>query len=200
MWIVSDYAGVISSPPPQEAMDVLPDSAGVDPSRFWRVYWQERDSYDRGAVDAAEYWSTVCRRLGRVAEEKLVERLTALDLRLATYLNQDTLAALRSAADRRVPLALLSNAPHEWARLIDRQPWASIFRHRFFSADLRLAKPDPMIFQQLCQQLQAEPGELLFIDDRQENVDAAAKMGINAVLFTDATRLSSDLRQNLPSI
>ncbi|MCO5997070.1 HAD family hydrolase [Actinoallomurus rhizosphaericola] len=193
MWIVSDYAGVISDRPPQAATDSLARAVEVDPAQFWPVYWQERDPYDRGAVDAAGYWDRVCRRLDREATEDRVRRLAALDLRLATYLDRGTLTALRNAHDRRVPLALLSNAPREWARLIDRQPWAAMFTHRFFSTDLELAKPDPAIFREVCRRLGAEPEEITFVDDRRENVEAARTIGIDAVLFTGAARLSAHL-------
>ena len=49
----------------------------------------------------------------------------------------------------------------------------------------KLVKPDPAIFERMldCFHLQAK--ECMFIDDRQENVDAAIAVGFNGFVFTD---------------
>ncbi|WP_344864398.1 HAD family phosphatase [Planomonospora alba] len=192
-WVVFDYAGVISLPPPEQAGALLPRTLDVAPERFWPEYWAGRRDYDTGDADASRFWSGVCARLDRAFDPDLLEVLVALDLRAWTHLNHDTVAVLEELAGAGVPLALLSNAPVELARLIDGHPWARLFRSRFFSADLRLAKPDPRMFRQVCERLGADPGDLLFVDDREENVRAAEALGIESVLFTDAPRLRSAL-------
>ncbi|MFF5205778.1 HAD family hydrolase [Streptosporangium sp. NPDC000396] len=196
-WVVFDYAGVISLPPPEHAGALLPQSLDVAPERFWSAYWEDRQAYDLGAVDASRFWGDVCARLGADADADLLEILVALDLKAWTYLNPDTMTLLEELAGTGVSLALLSNAPVELARLIDDQPWAHLFRRRLFSADLQLVKPDPRAFRQTCERLGARPGDLLFVDDRQENVTAAEAAGIESVLFTDALRLRSDLARVL---
>ncbi|MFC5750319.1 HAD family hydrolase [Actinomadura rugatobispora] len=192
-WIVFDYAGVISHAPPEEAGALLPPAAGVGPERFWPVYWAHREPYDLGAVTAAEFWDSVLGRLGVPARSDLVELLVTLDVRTWTHINGDTVAVLTELAEEGARLALLSNAPVELARMVDGLPLADLFRHRLFSADLRLAKPDPEVFRSLVARLGAEPGDLLFVDDRAENVRAAEVLGIRSVLFTGAAPLRADL-------
>jgi putative hydrolase of the HAD superfamily len=101
-------------------------------------------------------------------------------------------------AEADLQLVLLSNAPVELARRIDDQEWATLFRHRFFSADLRRAKPDPEAFRMMCQRLGAEPDDLLFVDDRDENIAAAKALGIRSLRFSDAGRLREELAEVLP--
>ncbi|MDF5757744.1 HAD family phosphatase [Spongiactinospora sp. TRM90649] len=192
-WVWVDFGGVICEPPGERESAALMRAVGTEGEAFWEVYWERRKDYDLGLVDAAGYWGQVCGRLGRTAGPALLDELLALDLAMWMYLNPGTMAVLTELADRRVPLALLSNAPPEMARLIDGQPWAARFAHRFFSADLRRAKPDPRVYQEVCERLGAEPGEVVFIDDRAENVEAARELGIEGVLFTDAERLRADL-------
>lgn len=192
-WVVFDYAGVISFPPPEHAGGLLPQTVDVEPERFWPAYWMNRQAYDVGAVDAAGFWSDVCSRLGRPADPDLVEVLAELDLRAWAYVNPETLGLLEELASAGTALALLSNAPVELARMVDDQPWVQLFRERFFSADLHVAKPDSRIFLQVCERLAARPGDLVFVDDRQENVAAARALGIRSLLFTDVPRLRSAL-------
>jgi putative hydrolase of the HAD superfamily len=52
-----------------------------------------------------------------------------------------------------------------------------------FSCDVHLAKPDKRIYELLCEQYQLVPGECLFVDDRQDNVEAAIACGMQAIRF-----------------
>lgn len=185
-WIIFDYAGVISFPPPEAAGLELAGAAEVDPARFWDVYWADRSRYDAAEIDATTYWQGVS---GRPLSKAHLDQLTTLDNRMWLHLNDDTMAVVEGLARRDVPLALLSNAPLELARAVDGQPWAKLFRHRFFSADLGRAKPDPRVYTEVCRRLDARPEDVVFVDDRQENIDAALALGINAKLFTDAATL-----------
>ncbi|WP_433471829.1 HAD-IA family hydrolase [Spirillospora sp. CA-142024] len=116
-----------------------------------------------------------------------------MDVRTWGHINADTVALLTELAGRGTPLALLSNAPVELARMVDGRPWASLFRHRLYSADLRLAKPAPEIFHELTGRLGAAPGDVVFVDDREENVRAARTLGIRSVLFTGVPGLRAEL-------
>ena len=51
-----------------------------------------------------------------------------------------------------------------------------------YSDEAGLAKPDPRVYTLLCDRLGVEPGELVFLDDRVPNVEAARQLGIHAVL------------------
>jgi len=191
-WVVFAYAGVISFPPPEHSGGLLPQTVGAPPELFWPVYWDARRPYDVGAVDAAGFWDEVCTRLGRPGDADLYEVLAELDLRAWSYVNPETLELLGELRAS-LPLALLSNAPAGLARMIDAQPWAGVFRRRFFSADLGLAKPDPQVFARVCELLAASPGDLTFVDDRKDNIEAAREFGIDAVLFTGAADLRLEL-------
>jgi putative hydrolase of the HAD superfamily len=197
-WIVFDYGGVIGRPPSRKAGRRLADAVGVEPARFWSAFRRHRADYDTGSVDARAFWHAVFARLGRPADQADVERMTALDLSARLELDPGTLEIVGMLAARGTRLALLSNAPPELARVIDGEGWAAAFRHRLYSADLRMAKPDPQIYHRTCAILGARPENVLFIDDRVENVDAAEGAGMRALLFQDAAKLWADLAFLLP--
>lgn len=56
-----------------------------------------------------------------------------------------------------------------------------------YSYDLRVAKPDPEFFRRSAQRIGAEPGEILFVDDRADNVASAQSVGMAGVHW-DHTR------------
>lgn len=47
-----------------------------------------------------------------------------------------------------------------------------------------IAKPDPRIYQLVCERLVVEPSECVFADDNEVNVDAANKIGMHGIVFT----------------
>lgn len=51
------------------------------------------------------------------------------------------------------------------------------FHSLFLSQEMHMAKPNADIFQSVLSRLQALPGECLFLDDTQSNVDAASALG-----------------------
>ena len=57
----------------------------------------------------------------------------------------------------------------------------------FCSFDLGLLKPDPRIYESMREKLGCAFGEILFIDDKPANVEAAKALGINALVFNDGT-------------
>lgn len=50
----------------------------------------------------------------------------------------------------------------------------------FYSFELGVAKPDPEYFRRIAERLDLPPGELLFVDDRPDNVAAARSVGLRA--------------------
>ena len=63
------------------------------------------------------------------------------------------------------------------------------------SGDIKLIKPDRAIYDHHVKSFGLQPAATLFIDDSQKNVDGAKDAGWQAVLFTDAATLRSDLAE-----
>ncbi len=60
------------------------------------------------------------------------------------------------------------------------------------SAVEQLKKPDPAIYECLLERYHLDPGECLFVDDRKENVDAARRVGMQAVQFYSYEQLQKE--------
>ncbi len=95
-----------------------------------------------------------------------------------------------------VPLFAITNFSHEFwppfrareAALFDR------FRDIVVSGVERLVKPDPAIYHLALARFGLTPGEAVFIDDNPDNIDAAAALGLHAILFTGFEDLAPRLR------
>lgn len=58
---------------------------------------------------------------------------------------------------------------------------------------LREVKPSPLFFKKMLGILGIKSDECIFIDDTQENIDAAKALGIKSFLFTNVPQLERDL-------
>ena len=105
----------------------------------------------------------------------------------------DILAELR---EQQVPIYALSNWSAETFPFAQRRfEFLQWFRAVFLSADVRLVKPDPRIFQRFCARFALQPEQIIYIDDLPRNVEAASKLGMHAIRFTDPASLREELVQ-----
>lgn len=73
----------------------------------------------------------------------------------------------------------LQNAPEI------REELDKIFVKIFSSHDIGLQKNQTEAYEKLLSEINKKPEEILFMDDTEENLEAAANAGINVYLFTD---------------
>lgn len=70
----------------------------------------------------------------------------------------------------------------------------SLFDDVIVSGTEKVAKPDARVFEVVAERSGHPLDRLVFVDDKQANVDAAAALGMDAILFVDAETLRADLR------
>ncbi|NIL98189.1 MAG: HAD-IA family hydrolase [Planctomycetales bacterium] len=100
-------------------------------------------------------------------------------------------------------LAELKAAGHEMHALSNYSIWYELIEQAlnisryvswtFVSCRTGVRKPEAAAYLQAAATLNATPEGCIFIDDRQENVDAARQVGMRAVRFTDTRQLARDL-------
>jgi putative hydrolase of the HAD superfamily len=76
-----------------------------------------------------------------------------------------------------------------------RNSFWDLFEGAVVSAEIGLLKPNPAIFRHLLETFRLTAGETVFLDDFQVNIDGARSVGMEARLFTTASRCEQDLRE-----
>jgi 2-haloacid dehalogenase len=94
-----------------------------------------------------------------------------------------------------VPLLGLTNwsaelYPHAPAQF----DFLALFDDVVVSGEVSAAKPDPRAYEIVAERSGLPLERLVFVDDRQTNVDAAAELGMDAIVFTGAAALRAELR------
>ncbi|MDN5813951.1 MAG: HAD family phosphatase [Micrococcaceae bacterium] len=190
-WYLFDYGMVIAAAPAAGDWDRLEQTARRELRAPGSTYWAHRHSFDAGALDSPSYWSAV---LERPVEPAEAENLDRLDTGLWSHPDPRTREVLRSLESRGASMAVLSNMPARMSQIFEAEGWwTGYFDHLIFSGPLRLAKPDPRIYEHALATMGAEASDVVFIDDKRENIDAAAALGLGTVHYTAGTDLAAEL-------
>ena len=105
------------------------------------------------------------------------------------------LAIVQALAAGKIPLFAISNFGAEsWAQFRPMAPIFDMFDDIVISGEERLIKPDSAIFTLALDRFARRPEQCLFIDDRQDNIEAAEALGMAGHHFRDAVRLENDLK------
>lgn len=108
---------------------------------------------------------------------------------------------IRDLHDLSYPLFALTNfAADKFADFKRQNDFMALFQDIIVSGEEKIAKPDPRLYHILLKRAKIPANQMLFIDDRQENLDVAQGLGLQTHLFKDSATLRADLiaREILP--
>ena len=71
------------------------------------------------------------------------------------------------------------------------------FQYRFLSTEMHMMKPNKDIFISAIQTLNVPPEDVIFIDDKEENIKTASLLGLKTILFENADKTKEILSQYL---
>lgn len=183
--VLFDYGLVLTGPPSAAAWARMQEVAGVSDPLFDTAYWAPRLDYDRGALTGEAYWRAVGVHAGRELTTDQVKALIEADNELWTQPNQpmiDWAARLQAAG---TPTGILSNLGDSMtAGVLSRLEWLAGFNHRTFSHALGIAKPHPEIYAHAIAGLGVPAAQILFVDDREDNVSGAQDAGMQVIRYT----------------
>ena len=190
--VVFDYGNVLCLEQTLEDMKGMALVCGIPHERFSELYWKLRPPYDRGDIDGPAYWTAIVGQQELGLSGNQIAKLIKLDSESITRPNQGAVQWAKLLHHEGFPLTLLSNMPLELSRHVTKSfPSLSTFEYLIYSCDYGSIKPDLAIYRNCLELLKAAPQDILYLDDRAENVEAAARLGMNSVLFDTVEKTAS---------
>jgi putative hydrolase of the HAD superfamily len=205
--VIFDFGGVITASP-FEAFNKLEAERGLPHDFVRRVNSSDPDDnawakFERAEIDAATFdtlFAEEARALGHELEGEAVLAVIAGAVRPAMVATLDTLK------DRGFTIACITNnvpggkmgirgagmtrsaeAAIEVADIMAR------FDHVIESSKAGVRKPDPRIYQMMCEKLGVEPAECVYLDDLGINCKPASQLGMHAIKVTSGEQALADL-------
>jgi FMN phosphatase YigB (HAD superfamily) len=178
----------------ETGLQALHSACSISRNRLEEVLWDENwiRRYERGDISTREFHAY----LRETADLKLdfagfCQTWTSVFLP-NLILSEDLLVALKS----KYPLILVSNTNEAHIDYVRSQYRVlDYFDHRILSYEVGSLKPDPEIFEHAIAVSGQPPEALFFTDDREENILAAKRLGMNAHLFKTESQLVDALQQ-----
>jgi putative hydrolase of the HAD superfamily len=183
--VLFDYGMVLSASPDPAAWARMLSLTNLSEEQLHRGYWAHRHAYDRGDLTAESFWNHAAAPTHAILTPEQLTALIAADVDYWATLNPPMLAWASSLQQARIPTGILSNMPGPMETgLRARYRWIDDFTHNTWSHSLNLAKPEPAIYRHAAEGLRTPPENILFIDDRIENIEAALAAGMQAIHYT----------------
>jgi len=155
---------------------------------FQHPDWMKMDRGQLSEVDA----------IGRAAERTDLSELDLAGLfsivKESLNIIPNTLLALEQAKKNGFDLYCLSNmSPENYLYVKQKYVFFDYFHGIVVSGMENTVKPEKEIYQILLQRFSLNPGETLFIDDREENTRTAADLGISTITFSASPECYSEI-------
>ncbi len=194
--VIFDYGEVLCLAPTSEDVEGSARILGISTDLFHDLWGRNRDLYDRGDLSPEIYWRKFAADAGVKLDEARFEELSDRDVTMWARVNPNMVAWLERLSAAGIKTAVLSNMHIGMVRHARRNfQWLQHVHCVTLSAEIRLIKPDPAIYEHCLRGLGVAPSESLFIDDREVNVAGARDLGMHALQFQSMAQLRSYLVQ-----
>jgi HAD superfamily hydrolase (TIGR01509 family) len=187
-----DLGGVLFSDGTKEFLGYLHRTFGVDVARAGELLnGALGSSYREGRLTRNEFWSAFRRALPlSAAEDELEARWVD-----GYHLNEGTRDVIQELAQRYDVYYLSDNVAERVEAAERRYRFLRLFKGGVFSHDVGVRKPHRRIYELLLERVQVDPGQVLFVDDKDWALAPAVQLGMKTVLFRDSEQLRHELRR-----
>ena len=156
----------------------------ADFGEFFRGYYHD------AMLGAVDLYDILAPALSAWKWKGTIEEFAAVWFGSCRDCEPEGMQVVRDLRSRDVLCYVASNQDNRRADFLDSQPWLQeLFHQRFFSCRMGVMKPSAGYFEAIQKASGVLPSEILFVDDKQENVEGARACGWNAELCLGSTEL-----------
>lgn len=189
--IVFDFGEVIAKVDVKQIEDFTTKSFNINKEELITAIKDMRDFVAKGGSEK-QFWEQFARSKNISLPEDWYTQLRNVIKNSITGI-PETIAIIKSLKEHGYQTALLSNATQEQAEIVKQLGYYDLFDPVVLSCDIKVSKPNPEAFKILLEKLHVASSCVLFIDDKLDNVEAAKKLGFDAIQFTTPEQLKREL-------
>jgi len=160
-------------------------SFGLPLKKAEEAYEFNNKKYILGKISGKEFFRRFSKELG-------IESSGLLGIFLESGKANPEMIEIVRKAGKKYKTGLVSDNYRELADAIESRH-KGLFDTLVFSNRVGAKKPHKEIFLIALKELELKPGECIFIDDKEKNVEAARELGMKGILFEGAAKLKKNL-------
>lgn len=189
--VVFDWGNVIGFDDRSIVVNFMCDSFHFSESEFESANLEKRKAMKEGKSDI-DFWLKFAEKNGTQLPEDWPQKYTAT-LKNSVGADPNMYVLIDQLKEKGIRVGMLSNIDDRYKKLIRDFGFYEPFEPCLLSCEMGLQKPDPKAYELLLKTLNLPAEEVVFIDDKEENVDAAKKLGIDAIVFESPQQLCEEL-------
>lgn len=172
-------------------VDFMCKSFQFSEAEFEAANLKKREAVKLGKSDI-DFWIQFAKEKGVRLPANWSESYTAT-LKASVGADSDMFELIHELKNQQIRVGLLSNINDRYTKLIRDFGFYQPFDPCLLSCEIGLEKPDQQAYEALLQAINLPAKEIVFIDDKLENVEAAKKMGIDAIVFESSQQVREEL-------
>ncbi len=189
--VVFDWGGVLANEDRNIVVNFMCQSLDCSVEEFEAANLEKRKAVKEGKSDSA-FWLEHAKQKG-IELPSDWSQCYVNTLKESVGADPEMFALIDKLKTKGVRVALLSNIDTPYTKLIRGFGFYQPFDPCLLSCEIGLRKPNPEAYESLISALQLSAEEIVFIDDKKANVEAAQKLGIDAILFQSAEQIKEEL-------
>jgi len=191
--IVSDIGGVMVKGNNLKTHYIpLCNAMGVDKKRFFESYKKYVGDASRGKMTAQEMIYSIANELG-VNKKKLLENW--IKYKRKAIRKNVGLEKIFKKLKKKYKVVSMSGVLDLHYELCNEKKIYDVFDFNICSYKVKTNKPDIQIYKLLVKRLKTPPNLILFIDDTEECLSPAQKLGMKTILYKNNSQLLRDLKK-----
>ncbi len=189
MLFIFDMGGVVTN---TFKMDSIYQKLNISKNDFSEICKKNNNDIwhklETGIISVNQFWKEYNSRIQSIEKAKPAET-DLFRLFFHPSKNLQTIELIKSLKKNNRVVCGTNTIQSHWENHMERGDYA-FFNQTYASNKIGCAKPDPHFFELILEAEETEAQNAFFTDDKEENVAAAASLGIHAELFTTAAELT----------
>lgn len=170
----------------------------VPPDKMIAAWDNSRDRRNKGSDGSfAKYMEYLCEVLGVNCPTRVVGKTFSLRADLTSKWmipRRDALTILDYIRERNIKTGLISDASYDAPVLWEENALKQYFNSTIFSCNVNLKKPNPRIYQLVCDELKVKPDECIYVGDGGSmELTGAEKIGMRPIRISVPDEVESEL-------
>ena len=191
--VILDYGQVLARCPTVPEFMRMAQMFNVSFELFYQLWEASRGPYDRADFGAEAYWLNLAEQTNTELNAAQIAVLRQVEVEIWAHVDPLMMDWVSKLSEAGIKTGLLTNMPWDLIKYVQTCDWMKNFAFKTFSAEVKLIKPDPAIYEHTLHGLGVAASEALFIDDREINIQAARELGIRSIRFQSVGQLRKDL-------
>lgn len=159
-----------------------------------KAWFEIIDRLGKGEITENEFWHLF---LKKTKSNKSLPKESLFLKRFIKHYNRndDVINLVKRLKNNGYKVAVLSNSIKPHAEYQYKIGIYQNFDIVVLSHEVGMLKPDLKIYEYILKKLLIKPEETFFVDDKLNNIEAAAKLGINGIFFKNIKQLETELEK-----